>query len=516
MAVVGIASVSQLAADAGARIAEEGGNAVEAAVAGALVSAVVQPGMCSLGGGGFATVWPPDAPAETVDGGFEMPGRSLPPERFGRGRIDVHIEYGGGVFTVVGPGSVATPGALALLELTARRHGRLPWRLLVEPSIEHARRGFPLPAASHEYLLHGHESMFGWCPDSHAALHDAEGSLLGPGETVRVPYLAESLEEIAREGAAALYRGELGHRIATYLLDGGGILTPEDLAAYRPEVREPLLVGIDGWEVATNPPPAVGGAALAAMLLLMEGRPRDGWTTDEVERLIRVQEAVLLYRSGVLERSDALERDVEELLKRAGLGDLPALRAAGTVHTSAVDDTGLACAITLSDGYGSGAMAPETGIWLNNCLGEPELTPEGYHSLPPGRRLISNMAPTVARRGRDAALAIGSPGADRITTSILQVLVNHLHVGLPLQAAVDAPRLHVELVEEGARVAYEPGLPVAELAVVSRAYDAPSMFFGGVEAVAWTRGRGFDLGADRRRTGGTAIAGRATTEGEEA
>ncbi len=516
MPLVAIASVSPLAADAGARIAEQGGNAVEAAVAAALVSAVVQPGMCSLGGGGFATVWPPDASPETIDGGFEMPGRGLPPERFGAGRIDVHIEYGGGVFTVVGPGSVATPGALAMLELTARRHGRLPWGRLVEPALEHARQGFPLPAASHEYLVHGHESMFGWCPDSHAALHDSEGNLLDAGETVYVPYLADSLEEIARDGAAALYRGDLGRRIASYLLDGGGILTPGDLAEYQPQVREPLRVRVDGWEVATNPPPAVGGAALAAMLLLMEGRPREGWTPDEVERLIQVQESVLRYRIRVLETSDELAADVEELLNRAGLGDPRALRAGGTVHTSAVDDRGLACAITLSDGYGSGAMAPETGIWLNNCLGEPELTPEGYHSLPPGRRLISNMAPTVARRGREAALAIGSPGADRITTSILQVLVNHLHLGLPLQAAVDAPRLHVELTEDGTRVAYEPGLPVAALPVDRRAYDAPSMFFGGVEAVAWARGRGFDLGADRRRTGGSAIAGRASEGGDEA
>ena len=117
--------------------------------------------------------------------------------------------------------------------------------------------------------------------------------------------------------------------------------------------------------------------------------------------------------------------------------------SSSTVHVSVVDERGMACAITASAGYGSGATIPGTGILLNNCLGEPELNRRGVHALTPGTRLGSNMAPAVGRRADGAVLAIGSPGADRITTALLQVLGGYALGGLDLQAAVDEPRLHV-------------------------------------------------------------------------
>lgn len=506
---IAIASISQVAADAGARIADEGGNAVDAAVATALVSAMSAPGMCSLGGAGFALIEGPDSAPEVIDGGFEMPGRGLPPDRFGGGRQDVHLGYAGGVDTNVGPGSIATPGGLALCSLAWERHGRLPWATLVEPACELARDGFPMPEAAHEYLTYAHESIFGWNRDSHSALHDEEGRLLPPGATVRVPHLTESLRRIADEGVRAFYDGDMGRSIGEYVSGHGGLLTPEDLAAYRPIVRSPISSRHGAWTVTTNAPPAVGGVVLAALLRLLKAHAREGWTPAWTERLCRVQEAVLSYRRRRLDPSDELEREADALLRAVvpGSDDLRILGASSTVHTSAVDDEGLACAITLSDGYGSGAMAPGTGIWLNNTLGEPELNPHGYHGWPPGHRLPSNMAPTVARHPGGAALAIGSPGADRITTALAQVLVNFFDFGMTLQEAVDHPRLHVELTDAGPRVAHEPGLPAAKLPFPDRAFPKRSMFFGGVAAALWNPRAGFELGSDGRRGGGAAIGG---------
>jgi gamma-glutamyltranspeptidase/glutathione hydrolase len=271
---VAIASVSQLAADAGARVAREGGNAVDAAVATTLVAGVTSPAMTSLGGGGFATISPPGGGPETIDGGFETPGRGLDQSRLGGGRIDVHLGYAGGTDTTVGPGSVATPGVLALCAEASERHGRLPWKALVQPSFEHARDGFPLPKPCHDYLLYAHESVFGWNQESFAVLHDADGQLLDPGATVRVPHLAESLGMIAEEGIDAFYRGRLARRLVDYMEREDGIITASDLEAYRAVVRPAIEVSHSGWRVATNPPPAVGGVVLAAMLLLMEGRAR--------------------------------------------------------------------------------------------------------------------------------------------------------------------------------------------------------------------------------------------------
>jgi gamma-glutamyltranspeptidase/glutathione hydrolase len=223
---------------------------------------------------------------------------------------------------------------------------------------------------------------------------------------------------------------------------------------------------------------------------------------------VRVQELVLGHRRERLDLSEDFEAAARALLERIRRGELAnALASPSTVHTSSVDNEGLACAITLSSGYGSGVIPPGTGIWMNNCLGELELNRRGLVGSAPGTRLASNMAPTVARRNDGAILAIGSPGADRITTALLCTLVGFMEMGLPLPDAVRHPRAHVEIGPEGPRVAYEAGMPVESVAVASRRYDGLSMYFGGVGAVLWTPGEGFVTAADPRRIGGEAVGG---------
>ena len=189
-------------------------------------------------------------------------------------------------------------------------------------------------------------------------------------------------------------------------------------------------------------------------------------------------------------------------------GQMPSgLASPSTVHTSVVDSGGLACAITASAGYCSGVMPPQTGIWMNNSLGEVELNKRGFHALPPGTRIPSNMAPTAGRGTDGSVLSIGSPGADRITTAILQTVTNFVHLGMPLQAAVDHPRLHVEWPQaESPRVAFEPGIPVDQLSVPQRRFEGLDMFFGGVSAVHLKPPGQFEMAADIRRTGGTALS----------
>ena len=162
MLEVGVASGSQLAADAGARVVREGGNAVDAAIAASLVSCVVEPGVCSLAASGFLTIWPAGADPVMVDGAAVMPGMELPKSRFGQATAEVFIDYGGGMRTTVGYGSVAVPGNLAAYALASERYGNVPWRVLVEPALEIARDGFPLSEASYNYLQLTHKSIYGW------------------------------------------------------------------------------------------------------------------------------------------------------------------------------------------------------------------------------------------------------------------------------------------------------------------------------------------------------------------
>jgi gamma-glutamyltranspeptidase/glutathione hydrolase len=509
MTQVAVASSSRIAAEAGARIADEGGNAVDAAIAAALVSITTEPAVCSPGGGGFVTVWPAhDAPV-TLDGNVAMPGRGLSEAQRGRGAREVFIPYGGGLRTLIGHGSVATPGAFAALGEASHRYGRLPWRALVQPAYEWARDGFPLPAPSHEYLALAHEIVFGWDPRSRNALHDEHGQLKDCGELIRVADLADSLARIAEHGARDFYAGQIAHRIAEDSRANEGALSYEDLASYETIERAPLQVRLRDWRIATNPPPAVGGVTLGAMLALMQRQPFDHWTPAATAYLVRVQETVLGYRRETLDLSEAFEEDARALLERCRGGELARMLAApSTVHTSSVDDAGLGCAITLSSGYGSGVMPPGTGIWMNNCLGEIELNRRGLTGGPPGMRLPSNMAPTVARRADGAVLAIGSPGADRITTALLCTLVGFMEFGLPLREAVLHPRAHVEFRDQAPCVAYEAGMPIEEHRFATRRYGEPSMYFGGVGAVLWSPSEGFVTAADPRRTGGEARGGR--------
>jgi len=507
---VSIASGSQLSADAGAAVADEGGNAVDAAVAAVMVSMCTDPGIIAPGAGGFITVWPDGEDPVVIDAYAEMPGRGLPPERFGEGGREVWLEYGGGMHTIVGHGSVAVPGAIAGFGVAIERYGRLPWSEVIAPAIEAVEAGFPLSGAAAEYLAYAHDVIFGWDPESRRVVHDADGHPLGAGDMVRIPNLADTLRLIADEGPQVMYTGELGAEIAAAVQDGGGVLTREDLACYEPVIRRPIRIDLDEWEVVTNPPPAVGGACLAAMLLLIEDHPFGEWSVAEVETLARVQRAVLQFRSHRLDPdSSDRTREAQHLLDLAKMGDLEGLMSApSTVHTSAVDSAAVACSITVSAGYGSGMIVPGTGFWLNNSLGEIELHPEGYHHHPPGARLVSNMAPTVARGANGSVLAIGSPGANRITTAISSVLLNFIHLGMSLSDAVAWPRLHTEVFAGVPTIAFEPGLPVHSFdGLTARRFPDLSMYFGGVQATLFDPVAGLYEAADPRRTGGVARGG---------
>ncbi len=500
---VAVATTSQLAANAAREVAELGGNAVDCGIAASMCSINTQPGVCALAGSAFVTIWPPDGEPVTIDGNVAVPGKGTADVT---PRVErVALEYGGGIETLVGASSVAVPGTLAALFLASERFGRLPWRDLLAPSVRAAKDGFPLAAACHYYLGFAGDVIYGRSADGHQALHHADGSLRESGSTIVVPHLADCLEAIANEGQSIFYEGEVGQRIVDHIGANGGSLSMEDLESYRAAVLPALRVDVGEWQIATNPPPAIGGVNLAAMLHCFGTGKLSAWDDQSLLRLIRSQEAVMRYRQANLDSAEDVSEPARRLLDMATADLLISKWSSGsTVHTSAVDDRGTACAITASSGYGSGEMAPGTGIWLNNCLGELELNRQGLDAGPPGRRLPSNMAPGCARSG-SSVLALGSPGADRITTALHQFLVNFMQLGLELDEAVAHPRLHLKIDDNGDELAVEPGIKLPEVDVDIRRYDDISMYFGGVVAAVHDRDEGFGAAADPRREGGTYI-----------
>jgi gamma-glutamyltranspeptidase/glutathione hydrolase len=227
------------------------------------------------------------------------------------------------------------------------------------------------------------------------------------------------------------------------------------------------------------------------MLRLLDGRVQEVWDEQSRDWLVRVQRAVLAYRAGVLDTSTDLAEDARAFLELIDRDPASVLEAGATAHVSATDSDGLACSVTVSSGYGSGMIAEGTGIWLNNCLGEQELNPAGVYARPPGSRLLSNMAPTVGRHRDGATLAIGSPGADRITTAISQVLAGYLSGRMSLAEAVSHPRVHV----------HRAGRSDEQIKVETDL----TMYFGGVGVAVTGPDGSLDAVADPRRNGATRI-----------
>lgn len=502
MSRVAVATTSQLAADAAQEVADGGGNAVDCALAAALLTINTEPGVCALGGSAFVTIWSADADPVTIDGNVAVPGKGLADDERKRGAVEVSIAYGGGITTLVGAGSVAVPGTLAALEKAWQSNGRATWHAILEPTIRACRHGFPLSAACRYYLGYSGDSIFGRSEDGHRALHRDDGSLIDAGDTVRIPHLADSLQAIADDGARAFYEGDIAHAVADHCRAGEGMLTLEDLTSYRAVTRAPLMTDIGDWRLATNPPPAVGGSMLTAMLLACADLDIGRWDAASLSRLIRSQQACLDFRQRHLDLADDVGAEAAKLVAMARNGSLLSRwTSASTVHTSVVDDSGNGCAVTASSGYGSGVMPPGTGLWLNNCLGEIELNRRGLDAGPPGERLPSNMAPSVARRA-GAVLAVGSPGADRITTALQQFLINYMQLGLPLSEAIAHPRVHVDTSGDVTQLMAEPGLDLPDGDLPVTVFPEIVMYFGGVGAAVYDDNAGFDVAADPRREGG--------------
>ena len=507
MTRVAVATASQLAADGAREVAERGGNAVDCALAAALVAMNTEPGVCALAGSAFVTVWRAGSEPVTIDGNVAVPGLGLADAERGHGAKSVTVDYGGGITTLVGPGSVAVPGALKAIERAWHTFGSARWEDLFVPVIAATRDGFPLSSACHYYLGYSGEPIFSRSDDGFFALHREDRSLRPIGTTIKVPHLTDTLTAIAAEGARLFYEGELAHAISGHVREAGGALTLQDLNDFEAVERPSLTIEMGEWTIASNPPPAVGGTMLAAMLLAFARQPTAEWTREALARLIRVQRAVLDFRKSRLDLADDVGPEAARLLAAARDGQLLGKwTSASTVHTSTVDDQGLACAVTASSGYGSGEMPAGTGVWLNNCLGEIELNRRGLAAGPPGVRLPSNMAPSVARR-KGRVLAAGSPGADRITTALQQFFVNLLQLEMPLADAIGHPRLHVDTSGEAERLMAEAGLDLPEVDLPVTVMPDINMYFGGVGATLVDREGGFQVASDPRRDGGTMICG---------
>jgi gamma-glutamyltranspeptidase/glutathione hydrolase len=533
-----IAAGHPVTAAAGAEMLRQGGNAVDAAVAATFASFIAEFTLSAPGGGGFALlVDGPRGTGRLYDFFSAAPGLgSTPPAAADIDFEQITVDYGpSSQHFYVGRGSVAVPGNVAGLCALARDAGRLPLATLLEPAVRLAREGCPLTAEQYGIarLIEPILLRTAAC----RAIFGRPGSdgheLVQPGDLIRMPELAGSLEALGRYGPRLFYRGEIAQAIAEDQATHGGLLTLADLKRYRVQRRQPLATQLLGVAVRTNPPPSRGGLLISFALRLLEGFDLDrlGWgTAAYLELLAEVMRTTSLARRELEARGLSPRQEAPHLLGPASVArwrevlrellarpvaersfDLPAPAAASTTQISVVDEDGLSVSLTTSGGEGPGFVVPGTGLILNNMMGEADLHPQGFHRRPAGQRIASMMSPTVvlaraSATGPYQTLVTGSGGANRIRSAILQVLLNTMRFGMPLEQAVWAGRIHFE---EG-WLQVEDGNDRAAIAALEGAgyrvnrWQGRHMFFGGAHSVA-TMAAGPIMAVGDGRRGGSAV-----------
>ena len=495
---VAIAADSPLTTRAGVEIAQLGGNAVDIAVGAALAASLSEILMCSLGGSAFLMIHKPGQSPELVDGADAMPGGHLKLDPNSAGWREVDLPYGDGITVRAGQASVAVPGMLAALETAWRRGGSLPWSEVVSPALELARNGFSLSPTTARWLSIAGKPLF-FPQQASRDCFFPDGSQAAAGEPFYIPDMAQTLELIAREGAGAFYRGDIAAAFVKEMSENGGFVTRSDLANYRAIVRQPLKLTSWGFELALNPPPAVGGAALGSLMGLLELTAKPDMTSAQQTRQ-QVQAMRALWELRSQENPEVFL--AEDTLRRY----LSRIQSPNTMHLSVATGEGEMVSVTMSNGYGSGVTIPGTGITCNNSLGEPELNPKGFLGAALGERMVSNMAPSLAWHPDGRCLAFGTPGASRITTALAQMWTRYAAAGVSLEEAVAAPRLHVEPKNSKWRVLCEPGIDTTLLEAEGKnleiyPFERLDMFFGAIK-IAGINGRGkLEAVADNRREG---------------
>jgi gamma-glutamyltranspeptidase / glutathione hydrolase len=518
-----VVSAHPLASAVGADILRRGGNAVDAAVAVGFALAVVQPIAGNIGGGGFMVIRLHDGSVRALDYREVAPVRATE---------HMYVDSAGNVSeaSLTGQLAVGVPGSVAGMFAAHRRFGRLPWAEVLAPAVALARDGHMLDTIRSRNIAF-QAARLARFPASRAQFLPT-GEAPSPGTAFLQPDLAHTLQLLADSGPTPFYQGSIAGLIVEEMNRGGGLVTKEDLAAYRPKWRDPLRITYRGYTIYTMPPPG-GGVTLAEILNVMEGYAR--LSPFGSAALMHLQAEAMrrafIDRNRYLGDPDVVTIPLDRLLSkeyaarlRAGI-DLahatptPPLTArpegTETTHYSVVDAEGnaVACTTTLNNDFGSAVTVTGAGFILNDEMddftaapGKPNLyglVQGATNAIAPGKRMLSAMTPSIVLDSAGGLLMVlGSPGGSRITTAVYQVISNVIDQGMSLVDAVDAPRLHHQGLPDLLYVEQE-GFVQASLDSLAAMGHTVHLwrYKTGVNAVARS-GNGWVGVADPRRGGG--------------
>ena len=535
-----VSSRHELASQAGVEMMRAGGNAIDAAVATGFALAVVHPQAGNLGGGGFLLLRTASDEVHFID--FREKAPAAATEK-------MYLDAQGNVIkdlSVIGYKSVGVPGSVAGLVYAEKKYGRLNLEKVMAPALRLARDGFALSYQDVEDLRDQDLARFA----ESKRIFQRDGKLYQPGEVLKQPELARTLERIAKN-PDEFYHGAMARELAAAIQKGGGLVTAGDLANYEVKEREPIRGTYRGYEIISAPPPSSGGIALVELLNILEGFDltklgnRSAETihlTVEAFRRAFYDRAELLgdpdfsripvpqlidkrYAAAWRETIDSKHASVSNDLKRPAFSELErvARRAAAprepqnTTHYSVVDSEGSAVAVTttLNDTLGSRVTVEGLGFLLNDEMDDFSVKPGSPNlygliqgpgnAIAPNKRPLSAMTPTLVVKDGKTFLVLGGHGGPLIITTVANILMGVVDFGLDIQEAVNAPRFHHQWLPDQIRVEDRLSPDTMNLLVSKDHKLKVEQYWGGAECIMIDPKTGERLGGTEGREDGKAV-----------
>ena len=481
-----VGSTEANASQAGVSMLQQGGNAIDAAVAVGFALAVTHPSAGNLGGGGLMVIRFADGRTTSID------YREVAPAKAFR---DMYLDAAGNVVperSLIGPLAAGVPGSVAGLAYVHKKYGKLPWKDVVAPAIALAEGGVVLTDAMANSLRAAQKLLERFPESKRIFLRD--GALYARGDRLVQPDLAKTLRAIAERGADGFYKGPVADLIVAEMQRTGGLITKDDLAAYAPIERETVKGTYRGHDIISMPPVSSGGVALIQTLNILEGYPLGEFGAHSSRSVHHIAEATRrVYAdrsewlgdpkffqvpiSGLTSKkyAEALRATIDPLRATPSTQVKPGsprqYESDQTTHYSVIDAEGMAVSTTttINGGYGNGQTVTGAGFLLNNEMDDFSAKPGVpnmfgviggvANEVQPGKRMLSSMSPTIIAKDGKPFLVVGSPGGSRIITTVLQVVLNVIDYGMDVQEAVDAPRFHHQWLPDEIRIERR-GFPV--------------------------------------------------------
>ena len=477
-----VVSTHPAASEIGLAILKKGGNAIDAAVAVNFALAVAHPSAGNIGGGGFLVYRDKSGNAKALDYREKAPSAA---------NRDMYLDAEGKIIpgkSMTGIFSVGVPGTVAGMQEMHAKLGRLPWNELLQPAVDLARNGLVLTEKEARGLNRQRTEFMKENPGKNYLL-SAEGKEWKAGDLLVQGDLANTLELILKKKAKGFYKGQTARNIVKEMKAQNGIISKKDLRHYQAVWRTPIKSQYKNYQIIGMPPPSSGGVALAQLLQMVAPYSLKNWgpTSDStIQVMVEAERRVYADRSKWLGDPDFVKVPVTELIdpvyatsrmksmnfnqatKSSDIqaGVFPGYESPETTHYSIVDGEGNAVSITttLNNSYGSKVFVGGSGFLLNDEMddfsakaGAPNLyglIGSKANEIQPNKRMLSSMTPTIVEENGKLKMVVGTPGGSTIITSVFQVVLNTLEMGMNMQQAVEYPRFHHQWMPE--KITAEP------------------------------------------------------------